>query len=85
MYVNSPTMKSGLLRSELFTWERERNTLLAKVNWYSRIKFSSLYPAFIVASYRGNNKFIYHLKGAIFSRSKRGYGMGCIVTKLKGM
>ncbi len=45
----------GLLCNELSAWEAERNTAAAKVNWYfrtsdARIKLSSLYPTFIIAS-----------------------------------
>lgn len=43
------------LREELSTWESERNTNAAKVNWQfrtadARIKLSSLYPQFTTAS-----------------------------------
>ena len=45
----------GRLRTELSTWEVERNTLAAKVNWHfrtsdARIKLNSLYPSFTTAS-----------------------------------
>jgi len=45
----------GRLRSELSAWERECNTLAAKVHWHfktsdARIKLSSLYPTFTTAS-----------------------------------
>lgn len=43
------------LRNELAAWEAERNTVATKVNWQfqtndARIKLSSLYPTFTVAS-----------------------------------
>lgn len=45
----------GRLRSELSAWERERNTLAAKVSWHfrtsdARTKLRSLYPVFTTAS-----------------------------------
>lgn len=45
----------SVLRDELSSWEGERNTMAAKVNWQfrtenARIKLLSLYPTFTIAS-----------------------------------
>ncbi len=44
----------GKLRSELFTWEKERNVNTAKISWHftnneARVKLISLYPKTIIA------------------------------------
>lgn len=45
----------SVLRDELYSWEGERNTMAAKVNWQfrtenARIKLLSLYPIFTIVS-----------------------------------
>lgn len=45
----------SVLRDELSSWEGERNTMAAKVNWQFRtenvrIKLLSLYPTFTIAT-----------------------------------